>query len=163
MDPVVTEVEAIAEPIAGPDTAQHFRGRVIEHVVIAEVNVWEAHDVAAGQLEVVQVRVVPAREGDIDRVRELRKRVPRPDEEHATGRRIALAVEPREQLDPDRQPRARHDASATGSPVSMTRRVRRRSSACGSGSLRCRRPGRVLHIRRMLPIWPQAGARRPRR
>jgi len=55
VDPLVAEVEAIAEPLAGLHARQHLRGGVIEHVLPAEVLVREPDDVAVGQLEVVEV------------------------------------------------------------------------------------------------------------
>ena len=43
-----------------------------------------------GQLEVMQVRQIPTREGSIDRLRQLLKRVRRPNDEDPPRRRLTL-------------------------------------------------------------------------
>jgi hypothetical protein len=72
-----------------------LRRRVVERILLAEVLVGEADHVPVGELEVVEMRVVPPREADVDGAGELLERMPRSDKEDATWCRVARRVDPR--------------------------------------------------------------------
>jgi hypothetical protein len=55
VDPLVPEVEAIAEAFSRLHSVEDLRRGVVEHILLAEVLVRESDDVAVGKLEVVEM------------------------------------------------------------------------------------------------------------
>ncbi len=69
------------------------------------------------KLELMQVRQVPTRERDIDRLRQLLETVAGTNDQHPAGSRIADDPAAALELDPDLQPRARQpDVRLTAPP-----------------------------------------------
>ncbi len=71
-----------------------------------------ADQAPVGELELVYVREIPARERRVDRVRELLEGVGWPDDEHAAWCGVAVDPTPAEEIDLDPQPRPGHRAGS---------------------------------------------------
>src|SRR5207253_1962960 len=101
MAPIVAEIEDVLE-LRATGEVEPVESR---HGAVADLRLELA---AAGhvapsllELERVQMRVIPAREGEVDGLGKLRERVSRRSDHHPSGRVLELDPAARDQLDPD--------------------------------------------------------------
>ena len=109
MLPVIAEIEDVLELLARLDLFGDLQlGMVQPDQFGRERVVRVANQPAITQLEVVQMREIPARERRIDRLRELLKRMRRTDQKDPPRRRVAHGPTTTKQVHPDPKPRPRH-------------------------------------------------------
>lgn len=104
IDAVIPNCRARRE-VTSARRARDFELCVVEPDEVGGVGVVGVADQApVGELELVYVREIPARERRVDRVRELLEGVGWPDDEHAAWCGVAVDPTPAEEIDLDPQP-----------------------------------------------------------
>ncbi len=86
MSPVVSEIERITKPVAGLELPHDLQKIVIKPLMLTGINVREPDLAAVSELKHMQMRKIPTRERDIDRLSQLRERMRRTDDQDPAWR-----------------------------------------------------------------------------
>ena len=110
MLPAVTEVKDEAKLVARPYRVGDLQCRVVvdDLVVLERIRVHKPDPPPTRELELVQMRQIPPREGLVDRLSQRQKRVRRPNDEDSARCRPQPRPEAPEKINPNLKPRPRH-------------------------------------------------------
>jgi hypothetical protein len=108
MGPAIAKIELVDELLTQRQRRQCHRGTV-EEAQVKVVELGLADQPAIGQLELVQMRAVPAGERGVDGVSELTELVGTSGGEDPTRSRPVILTMTADQIHSNRQPRPRHD------------------------------------------------------
>ncbi len=124
MCPIVTEIEDIHELLARTQARELDTPEILGLLTLdLPVRIGDAKTRPVSQSELLKVGTVPASEGVVNSIGELLKGVGTRRSENAPRPGPEVLAVTLDEIDPDRQPRARHGYSAPGALISCSRAV----------------------------------------